>query len=211
MDPELLNFWIEPLGFSFSGDKLFVHFKAYKKDPVGTYVICLTDNKKHALSFFGYDTSVEYDLLTERNLFAYLDTSTRLSPEFIRYCSFKGPYAKNKQHEKYDKYLKEQHGGYVKPSDSHYVRRHELEQNLKHAAISYFHKEKEYEELKVRRAMMDKVFDIKKRLKDPPYDMFNRFIVLNGIKSVIEWDSNRLSIEFEEFKTQNWSCLLVFT
>ena len=131
-------------GFAFSGTRFFVHLKAYKKDPFGAYVICLTENKKHALAFLDYDTSVEYDLLTERNLFAYLDTSTRLSPEFIRYCGFKGPHAKNKLHERYNKHLIEEHGGYKKNDNSHYVRRHELSQKLKHAAISYFGKEKEY-------------------------------------------------------------------
>jgi hypothetical protein len=211
MDTELLNFWTENLGFMFTGTKLFVHLKAYKKDPIGTYVICLTENKKHALAFLGYDTSVEYDLLTEKNLFAYLDTSMHLVPEFIRYCSFKGPYAKNKLHECYNKYLIEEHGGYRNTDQSHYVRRHELSQKLKHTAISYFGKQKEYEEFKQRRITMDKVFDIKKHLKEPSYDSFRRFLLLNGIKNVIEWDITRIIKEFEEFTGQNWSCLLVLT
>jgi len=88
MDLDLLNVWITNLGFEIKKDKLYLQLKAHYKDPINFYVMYLSNNKDKILEFFGFDTSIDYDHLTEKNVFEYLCTSTKLNPEFIMYTGF---------------------------------------------------------------------------------------------------------------------------
>jgi hypothetical protein len=104
MDLELLNYWIKRIGFQVIGQGLYLGLKAYKDDWTPTYKIMLSNDSKCILDFFGFDTSVLYDELTESSVFVFLGDSKVLKPEYIEVDGFKG-YAKNAKHKKYNQYL----------------------------------------------------------------------------------------------------------
>jgi hypothetical protein len=212
MDFELLNFWINKIGLDIHNDldnglyhpKLYLSLKAYKDDPVYTYALLLSENKNDILRYLGFDTTVEYDKLSEKNTFEYLCTSTKLDPKYIWYCGFKGPHAKNKLHSKFNEYLKDKN--YPKGKD--HVQINVLD------AISFFGKESEYEEYKTKRALMDCIMQKKDILKqngnDYNYSCFSRFITVYGIIPVTVMNDAELIEKWTEFKNQNWSCLTLF-
>lgn len=211
MDFELLNFWISKLGFDIKHDKLdepcrlYLSLQADKADFMNSHIIHLSSNKDAILQFFGFDNTVKYDSLTEKNLFEYLCTSSILKPFYIRYCSFKGPQPKNKLHEKLNKYL----------IDKNYPRRDfniDIKQqttNFKNGAISYFGKEKEYLEYKEKRKIFDEIAQKRHFLttnyQKHSYMDFNLFLMIHGIINVASMDENTFKSVWEDFSKQNWS------
>lgn len=73
LDFSLLNFWTGELHLDIRHEdlnkppRLYLGLKATIKDPVYTHVILLSNDKKQILDFFGFDTSIEYDLLSEQS------------------------------------------------------------------------------------------------------------------------------------------------
>lgn len=207
MDLELLNFWINNLGLSISNDSLFVHLKAYSNDPLKAHIIKLSEKKQDILAYFGFDTSIEYEKLTEKNLFVYLSSSSKLKPEFIHYYGFKGSSPKNAQHSRYNKYLLEEFST-PKYDDKYYQKCFVVAKKYKKSAILHFNKKDEYEKYIEKRKLLDKLFEQRERLGKTHFDHFQRFVALHGIMNVVEWDDDKLRSEYAKFIQDNWSCLM---
>jgi hypothetical protein len=176
--------------------------------------LLLSENKKDILTFFGFDTSIEYDKLTEKNTFEYLCTSTRLKPMYIQYTGFKGPYAKNKEHEKFNEYLKGKHYPRRSSSNDEYYKQLALEkQSYTNDAIEFFKKENAYIEYKERKKLLDKVMEKHDAIKglESRYIWcdFSQFIKLHGVLNIAEMSIDKVTALWNQFKTQNWSGLRV--
>jgi hypothetical protein len=185
MDLELLNFWINRLNFDFRRKQLFVILPAHERDPGHCYCLLLSDDPDKILTFFGFDTSINYDKLSLNNQFEYLCTSTKLDPKFIDYCGFKGPTPKNRIHSKFDIYLKSKNY----PKSMKYQDNSEIlaDQLLKEAII-FFDKSNEYESYKQQFTLLNNLMKQKRKLPDN-YD-FNRFCLLHNIYTIINFDSS---------------------
>lgn len=196
--------------------QLYLLLKAYSKDPLYSYVLPLSNNKIDILTFFGFDTSIEFDKLTEKNTFEYLCTSSILDPKHIQYTGgFKGPYAINKLHEKFNDYLKNKK--YPKPTaynEEYYTKKKNVRDTFKKNALAFFNKENEYNEYKSHRDILEKVyakFDIIKnaKLDKDNFVDFERFVILHGVYKVSQMNENELYKLWSEFVAQNWSGLVV--
>jgi hypothetical protein len=211
MDFELLNFWIHKLGFDVRHDKidetcyLYLSLKADKEDFMNSHIVQLSSNKDEVLQFFGFDVTVKYDNLTEKNLFEYLCTSSILKPSFIKYCSFKGPHPKNKLHEKFNKYLQDKN--YLRQDDNITIKQQSTV--LRNDAISYFGKQQEFLEYKEKRKIFDDIVKKRQYLKTTypkhSYTDFSLFLVIYGIIDVAAMDETKFKNEWEDFSKQNWS------
>jgi hypothetical protein len=211
MDFELLNFRINKLGFDIRHDNvsetcyLYLLLQADKDDFLNSYIILLSSSKKAILEFFGFDITIQYDNLTETNMFEYLCTSSILKPCYIRYCSFKGPHPKNKLHENFNKYLLKKnysrHDGNLRAKEQRSI--------LKKDAISFFGKEKEFSEYKEKRTMFDNINEKKHYLmsKQPSQSFvdFMSFLVVHGITNVVSMNEELLITTWNAFSKQNWS------
>ena len=103
LDIDLLNFWIEKLDLFIYEDALYAKLYA---PFFGKYHFFLSNDKKEILDFFGYDITCEYDNMTEKNMFEYLCTSTKLSHNDIKLSHpLKGDCLKTKTHVKFNTYL----------------------------------------------------------------------------------------------------------
>jgi hypothetical protein len=211
MDFELLNFWINKIGFDIRHDKvdehcyLYMSLKADKEDFMNSYIILLSSNRDAILQFFGFDISIKYDSLSERNLFEYLSTSSILKPYYLKFCSFKGPRPKNKLHEKFNKYLLDKN--YPQKDDNISIKQQSI--NFKNDAISYFGKEKEFLEYKEKRAIFDSINQKKHYLMsnqpEQSYVDFTSFLAVHGIINVASMNEETLMITWDAFSKQNWS------
>lgn len=211
MDFELLNFWIRKLGFNVRHDKidescyLYLSLKADKEDFMNSHIVQLSSNKDEVLQFFGFDITVKYDSLSERNLFEYLCTSSILRPSYIQYSSFKGPRSKNKLHEKFNKYLLDKN--YQRQDDNITIKRQSIV--FKNDAISYFGKQQEFLEYKEKRKTFDDIVKKRQYLKTSypkhSYTDFQLFLVVYGIINVAAMDENTFKTVWEDFSKQNWS------
>lgn len=211
MDFELLNFWIHSIGFNIKHDKLdepcylYLLLKADKEDIMNSYIILLSSNTESILQFFGFDTTIKYDDLTEKNLFEYLCTSSILKPCNIKYCSFKGPHPKNKLHEKFNKYLMNKY--YPQQHSDICVKQQRIV--LRNDAISYFQKEKDFSEYKEKCKVFDNILQKRKYLKAtlPHFSFadFNLFLVIHGMLNVASMNMETLKTVWDDFSNQNWS------
>lgn len=207
MDFELLNFWVNKLGFDIKHDKidepcrLYLSLRADKEDFMNSHIIQLSSSKDAILQFFGFDITVKYDNLTEKNLFEYLCTSSILKPCHIRYCSFKGPHPKNKLHEKLNKYLLDKN--YQHKDFNIDVKEQRIV--LRNDAISYFGKKKEFMEYKEKRKLFDSIVEKRNSLTKHSYIDFNLFLVIYGILNVASMNVDTFKGLWEDFSTQNWS------
>lgn len=211
MDFELLNFWINKIGFDIRHDKLnepcylYLSLKADKDDFLKSYIIELSSDKNKILQFFGFDSNINYDNLSEKNLFEYLCTSSILQPSHIRYCSFKGPHAKNKLHEKFNKYLLDKN--YSRHQDNTSI--NQQVRVFVNDAITYFQKEHDFTEYKEKRKMFDNVVQKKHYLmsnvKQFSHVDFNLFLVVHGILNVSLMNDETLQNVWKDFSNQNWS------
>lgn len=210
MDFELLNSWVHYLHFDIRHEKvednprLYMSLKAHANDYLYSYVLLLSESKNDILDFLGFNTSIEYDKLTEKNVFEYLCTSSRLKPQFIQYNSFKGPHAKNKHHDAFDKYLVKkdfQKSGCDRSKECRI---------FSQDAINYFQKEKEYTSYKENRKLLDIVNEKQSLIKSHYSDTtrFNRFIAVHGILKIVSMNNDEFLAAWSEFSTQNWSGLL---
>lgn len=212
MDFELLNFWISKLRLhvkhthTHNDPCLYLYLKAHDNDFLYSYCILLSTKKNAILEFFGFDTSVNYDELTEKNLFQFLSTSTKLHPSFIQYCGFKGPHPKNKLHGKYNEYLK-----------TEYFSIHNNDTNCQHAvelyarkAISFFGRENKIKEYMDKKALFNAVMAKRDLLEEQYKDdisKFSSFVSVYGIINVSEMDANLLIQAWKAFLDQNWTGL----
>ncbi len=210
MDLSLLNLWINNLNFDIQDNKLCIHLKAYSEDICNTFILPLSKNKKDILDFFGFDTTIDYDNLKEKDMFEYLCTSHKLNPLFITYYGFKGPYAKSQIDAKFNKYL-------LTKNYTHFdFRKHQglldkVQEELMNESIIFFKKEKAYNKYKIKYDLLDKVISIKEKIKDKmSYGKFSKFIVLHGIFNVVKWDDEMINLKWDEFKNENWSGLITF-
>lgn len=228
MDFELLNFWIRSLNLDIRHEKitnnprLYISLKAYTNDPMYAFVILLSEDRKSILTFLGFDTSIEYDKLTEKNIFEYLCTSSRLDPAFIKYCGFKGPHAKNRMHQKFNDYLvAKKFRNSAKRDDDYFSQEKQAVNIYAQDAISYFGKEKEYIDYKEKRKLIDKVMEKKYYLRDNlkengnnslslMIDNFSQFITVYGIYHVSQMSFDEFETKWKDFINQNWSGLRIF-
>lgn len=207
MDFELLNFWINKLNLDIRHDydygkekpRLYILLKAYDDDFLYTYVLLLSENKNDILEYLGFDTTIEYDKLTENNMFEYLCTSTKLNPANIQYCGFKGPCPKNTLHSKFNKYLLNKN--YSKDNQKHVLNNEQI--------ITFFKKVNDYEEYKNKRSLMNIVM-CKNKILHGKHKEFSRFITVYGIISVSKMNDVELIEKWKDFNTENWSILKVF-
>lgn len=211
MDFELLNFWIHNIGFDIRHDKvdepcyLYLSLKADKEDIMNSYIIKLSSNKDAILQFFGFDITIKYDDLTEKNLFEYLCSSSILKPSFITYCGFKGPHPKNKLHDKFNKYLVDKH--YPQQQDNEYIK--QQRNVLRNDAITYFQKENDFSEYKAKCKIFDNILQKRKflnaSLAKPSYVDFNLFLLIHGMLNVAGMDIETFKNLWNDFSKQNWS------
>lgn len=157
---------------------------------------------------FGFDTTIDYDKLTERNTFEYLCTSVRLKPWYISYCGFKSQHAKNKLHEKFNSYLVEK--SYAKnPYDISFSQQHKNEFRMYlQDAVSFFGKEKEYSLYKKNQKLLDCVYKKTELLKGMRVYhnercKFKLFIGVHGVYKIAEMDDETFVKEWDEFLGQN--------
>lgn len=206
MDIELLNFWIDKLGFYIDNGTLniLLHVPFF-----GKYVISLSNNKREILNFFGFNVdNIEYDSLSERDTFEYLSTSTKLCHNDIQLCSLvKGPSPKNKQHAKYNEYLKKKY--YM--NDQLFIPNKRIEWSKE--AIAFFGKQKEYE---IYISQCDIFTKIKKCFKTlnltyVHIPAFHSFLMLYGIQNIIDYDDLHLNEKWNVFQNMNWSPLHMVT
>lgn len=207
MDFELLNFWIEDYNFSILEDddnkvKLYLRLKSCNTDILrsGQFLLCSDKNK--ILNFFGYDNSIEYDYLKSYNQYEYLCSSTKLLPRYIRYRGFKGPRAKDSNHEKFNKYLMNKYKSGSHINDYSLLCVHK--RTWLDKAIQFFEKEKEYREYLDNRLVLDKLFKRKDDLKID-FDNFRKFICLHGVINMTNWDNDKLKKEFDIFISGYWA------
>jgi hypothetical protein len=218
MDFELLNFWIARLNFDIShkntseNPKLYVSLNAYSDDFTSSYSILLSENKNSILEFLGYDNTIKCDNLSEKNTFEYLCTSSFLNPMHIRFCGFKGPYAKNKQHQNFNEFLKKKQY-YSLKGEEYYITQQEDKTSLLRRAISFFGKQEAFREYVEKKDTMDQVMLKYKYLKKSysiEWSNFKNFLILYGMLNVINMDDDILLVNWNEFKKENWSGLSIF-
>lgn len=207
MDFELLNFWIRSLRFNIVHKDitlepcLCISLKAHKHDMLYSHSIPLSRNKNAILEFFGYDTSVKYENLTEKNLFEYLCTTNKFQHSLVKYCSFKGPHAKNKQHERFDRYLREKFKGLQK--NDKFEQRHNIV-TFMNDAISYFGKEKEFADYVEKKDILSKVMN-KMYSRNLEHDNFKSFILVYGIIGISKMTEDAFNETWNDFVSHNWS------
>lgn len=209
MDVELLNFWVNNLRFHIEHDNtnkepsLYLSLKVHKYDIIDSHVILLSNNKNAILEFFGYDTSINFDKLTERNMFEYLCTSKKLHPCFIKYCNFKTRHPKNKLHSKFDEYLKKRYHCNDK-IDIIDIKQERI--IFLNNAISFFGKDKEYDEYKKKRNLLNDVFKKMELIETATTD-FRFFVLVYGIYQVAQMTDEEIKNNWSKFKSENWSGL----
>jgi hypothetical protein len=203
MDLELLNFWISELGMNIKGNTLSLHLKACDHDCISSYLLELSNDKEHILSFLGFDTSRNYDNMTESNLFEFLCTSTKLHPRNITFCSFKGRHPKDKTHERFDKLLKK------KFSEQSVFKLHSDECNNSWVsnAVTFFNKEPQYEKYLARKAMFNKLNTVRNSIPCPHLSGFSQFLLLHGMYNVLQWDDEKVQRRWKRFQSEEWSGL----
>ena len=201
MDFRLLNFWIHKLHLNIEHPhQLYLKLKSHKKDFLHSHVILLSQDKNKILEFLGFDTSIEYDLLSEQNMFEYLCTSKWLNPQYIKYCGGMkgGPYAINKTHSRFDQYLKKKQ--YKRSSDS--------DRDIVNDALQFFDKHEEYTEYKNLRSLIEKV-EKKETLVKCNHDDFIKFTLLYGVLQISTMNDEEFVRKWTEFIKFNWSGLRV--
>ncbi len=210
LDISLLNQWINRLNFDIRDDRLFINLKAFTEDIGNTFILPLTDNKKDILDFFGFDTTIDYDNLKEKDMFEYLCTSNKLNPLFITYYGFKGPSPRTKLESKFNDFLlskKYTHFKFIEHSDM----LDKIQEELLNDSIKFFKKEQAYKKYKIKFELLDKVVTIKQKINDKmTYGKFSKFLILHGIFNVVKWNDEVLNLKFNEFKNENWSGLITF-
>lgn len=211
VDLELLNFWIHKLHLEICQDGLRLKLKACAQDFLHSFTLPVSKDPVKILAFLGYDTEVDITKLTEKNLFEYLCTSTRLNPKFIAYTSFKGPHAKNALHARFNDYLKEK--GYPLPRSLDNNDKKELEalsKELRDHAIEFFEKQDEILAYAQKYQFITKVFEQRQHLPTHTMFDFNRFIVLYGLKAIATMETATLQKRWNNFTKSNWSQLDLF-
>lgn len=211
LDLELLNLWIHKLNFDIRNDRLYISLSAYSKDICNSYIMPLSSDRNKILDFFGFDTTRDYDHMTDYNQFEYLCSSTKLDPIFISYFSFKGPGPKNNVESKFEKYLVNKN--YTKFNyNKDYPNLDNVQSNLIKEAIEYFNKKDEYAQYMDQIQLLDKVMSIKDKLNlngtKIQYGKFSKFLILHGIYNILEWDDETLNTRWRIFKKENWSGLI---
>lgn len=212
LDLELLNLWINRLNFDIRDGTMYVMLKAFSEDPCHTYVLALSSDRNAILDFLGFDTTRDYDHMTTYNQFEYLCTSTKLDPKYISYFSFKGPAPKTINEAKFEKYLKNKIYPKFRYDENGYTELREATSTLKNDAIRYFKKDGEYKAYLDQKRTLNKLISLKKELEEGKvlYGDFSKFIMLHGIYNVVKWDEETLKSQWKQFKTENWSGLLMF-
>lgn len=199
MDLELLNYLITKLEFSINGNTLNTHFPACDEDSKNVTTFPLSNDTNKILSFFGYDTSVKTNHLTEKSLFTYLASNKKLT--FIENIK---P-AKNAQHQRFAKYLKSQYP----ESEENANPTVDVIKRFKDASIEFFEKKREYQIYEYQSKMMQKALQTRDRLKADEKS-FARFMKLHGMNTVIKVGDDELFHRWRLFLSANWSSLDFF-
>jgi hypothetical protein len=197
MDLELINFWLRRHLLYIRNDSLYTELNAYNDDPLHSYKLFLSNDKRKILEFFGYNIEVEYDNLKEINLFEYLCTSKKLDNDYIAYCGFKGPFAKNKQHKKLNDYL-------VKKSFEH-KNNFPRDDTLQKEAIIFFNVNMKI--YKFQYDLMNQIFDKKIKLPQHSYEKLSNFLLLHGIDNFMKWSDEELLDKWNKYKNVDWKIL----
>lgn len=196
MNIELLNIWINDLGFYIKDDTLYLKLKVplFRR-----YSLQLSLNKNDILDFFGFDATFEYDNMTERNQFEYLCTSTKLLPSDICHYTFKD-FPNSKQHARFDEYLKKKY-------NAKQLLEPERKTIWRKDAIRYFKKENEYDIYLSQCDMCLRAKKLSEKLNVIDMSQFFAFIMLYGLKNIIEFDETTLFNKWDVFSHMNWSHL----
>lgn len=196
MDLELLNYLVVKFEFVVSGDELSLVLPACDEDKSNKCMFPLSNNADKILAFFGYDTSVKLNHLTERSLFNYLASSKKLT-----YVENIKP-AKNAQHQRFAKFIKSQCQQEDTPAP-------EIIKQTKHAAIAYFEKRREFQIYEYQYKMIQRALEVKDKLKADE-NTFSRFMKLHGMNTVIKADDEELFHRWSLFQKTNWTSLDYF-
>lgn len=209
MDIDLLNYYIRKIGFKIENSSLTLELEP-SSYPLGyQYQIALSDNKKEILHFFGYDVTVNYDHLTEKNLFVYLSSSKSFNERHIRYDSFKVQSPKNSQHRKFNDFLVKN-----RKYKSEYISEdlEKLRNVWRDDAIKQFDISNEIERYRYEKNAVDKIMQMYNaaKIKSKVYRKFDFFIRYWGVNDVKDWDQKRFDSEWLKFQDENWSNLQHF-
>jgi hypothetical protein len=207
MEFDLLIFWIENMNFfiKYSPEKttLYIRLKSCKYDQMRSCYFPLCSDKNKILDFFGYDSSLDYDHMKIYNQYEYICTSTKLSNKDIKYCGFKGPSAKNKNHANLNKYLLAKY---------HENKRNHLDNSIITAqkkiwlekAIIFFNMESKYTKYIENQNILDEIF-IKKNILKANYTEFKKFVCLYGVLNILKWDETTLQNNWNLFNIDEWN------
>lgn len=219
MDFKLLNYWVSDLNYDVRHDRaddkprLYLSLKAHDcDDDMRSYVMLLSDDKNKILEFFGFDTTIEYDKLSEKDLFVFLDNSSKLDPAFIRFDGFKD--GKGGVAGKFNKFLYAKYGGGNRKTKTvNWVPR---SLGLGEA-IAFFGKQDEYDEYKkVVRPLLNALYAKKELIKvklspsDCTFDKFAKFVCLHGALRIVDMEYQELMESWTRFCGMNWSGLRAF-
>jgi len=202
MDFELLNFWITKIKFNITDNVLYILLESCDIDIFNSCKFELSSDKKKILDFFGFDSTIDYDNLKPYNIYEYLCTSSVLLPQYITYCGFKGPHAKNTNHSKFNEYLLKRFP-YDK-THSQYSIYNDIDK-WKRYAIKYFNKNDDYELYKSNYNILNKLFEKKDKFVEKiKWNEYKKFICLHGILTIINWDDNKFNEEWDLYKKSLW-------
>ena len=209
MDISLLNYYIERIGFIIDDGKLFFVSKGNDRDFSNSYRIFLTSDSRDMLKFFGYDVTIPYDKLSERDLWSYLTSSTMLTQTHLSLTNdFKGPRAKNKYHKRFSDFLRKQFGSDYRQLDD------KLTETWHRSAVSYFGIDNQYAEYLNQKKIVDKIFylyeiNVSEKSIDS-YKTLQLFVRLHGVRSIAAWDDDKFLEKWKEMLLENWSNLVCF-
>jgi hypothetical protein len=202
MDFELLNLLINKIHlFIKDNNELFLELKAFHHDPFHSYTIFLSNDKNKILEFLGFDTSIEYDKLSTKNMFEYLCTSNKLDYKLIKFFGFKGPHAPNRLQQNFNDYLINKKFTDLSNTTNIF--------NTKYI-IEYFDKTNEYNDYKEKRNLYNNLIEKKISLGNR-HDQFYKFLIVHGIQNIINYNNDELINKWNTFCKENWSGLIVFT
>jgi hypothetical protein len=203
---DLLNFWIEKLGFLIEENNLYLCLQACNLDFGTHYKLFLCNDSRTILDFFGFDTSIDYLNLKAYNVFEFLCTTSKLEPSMIRYRGFKGPSAKNDKHAKFNDYLKHKFENAIQPSKDAACHTQSI---WMESAIQVFSKRYEYNLYIEQKSKVDTCIDKLKRF-NPSFQDMSRFFMLHGICSVCVWDEETLEKKWMLYQQEPWNVLTIF-
>ena len=164
--------------------------------------IKLSNDKKEILEFFGYDTTIQYDVLqTKSNQFIFLCSSPRIRKKYLNFYvpHFKGGsgfYPNTKLEKDFNDYLIDKYGEKESTRDRDKTK-------WINYAIKFFRVDNELNDYAEQKTMFEDIFKKRNTLPDMNYVIYKRFLMYYGAINVYTWDQSTLLEKLTQFKNKN--------